>query len=359
MSKSSISLLKNLAEAPGTSGSESAVRRIFQEQLSSVGKLSHDKTGSAICQRSGKTTNPKVMLTAHFDEVGFAVQSITKRGFIKIVALGGWWTHNLLAQRVKIYASGGREILGVIASTPPHFLSDGQKDKVMPMEQLFVDIGASSLEEVKKLGISLGDPIVPVSEFTPLANPDLVLCKAFDNRVGCAVMIETMLRLKKESLNSSLVAVGTVQEEVGCRGAVTAAAAVKPDIALIMEGTPADDTPGMDASEAQGAIGGGPQIRLLDPTALMNRPLVEFIRNVAKKEKIPHQIAVRRSGGTDAKSIHLAGEGVPCVVVGVPARYIHSHNSMISLTDYENTIRLMVEVIKALDGKSVAGFTDF
>ena len=229
----------------------------------------------------------------------------------------------------------------------------------MPMEQLFVDIGASSLEEVQKLGISLGDPIVPVSEFTPMANPDLVLCKAFDNRVGCAVMIETMLRLKKESLNSSLVAVGTVQEEVGCRGAVTAAAAVKPDVALIMEGTPADDTPGMDVGEAQGAIGGGPQIRLLDPTALMNRPLVEFIRSVAKKEKIPHQIAVRRSGGTDAKSIHLAGDGVPCVVVGVPARYIHSHNSMISLTDYENTIRLMVEVIKALDGKSVAGFTNY
>ena len=359
MSKSSISLLKSLAEAPGTSGNESAVRGIFQEQLAGIGKLSYDRTGSAICHRSGKVTNPKVMLTAHFDEVGFAVQSITKRGFIKIVALGGWWTHNLLAQRVKIYTSGGREILGVIASTPPHFLSDGQKDKVMPIEQLFVDIGASSLEEVQKLGISLGDPIVPVSEFTPLANPDLVLCKAFDNRVGCAVMIETMLRLKKESLNSSLVAVGTVQEEVGCRGAVTAAAVVKPDVALIMEGTPADDTPGMDASEAQGAIGGGPQIRLLDPTALMNRPLVEFIRNVAKKEKIPHQIAVRRSGGTDAKSIHLAGEGVPCVVVGVPARYIHSHNSMISLTDYENTVRLMVAVIKALDSKSVAGFAKF
>ncbi len=361
MSKSSataVPLLQSLAEAAGAPGAESEVRAIFQQQLAPCGPLRADKLGSAICDRAG--TGPRVMLTAHFDEVAFAVQNITSRGFLKLVALGGWWTHNLLAQRVQVITAKGRKILGVIASTPPHFLSEGQRDKVMALENLFVDIGASSAKEVtEKFGIALGDPIVPVSEFTRMENPDLVLCKAFDNRVGCAVMIETMLRLRKAKLACALTAVGTVQEEIGCRGAVTAAAMVKPDLALIMEGTPADDTPGMSAEESQGALGAGPQIRLLDPTALMNRPLAKFIAKIAEQEKIPHQIAVRRSGGTDAKSIHLAGEGVPCVVVGVPARYIHSHNAIVNLQDYEHTIRLMVSVIQALNAKEVAKFTDF
>jgi putative aminopeptidase FrvX len=355
---SSLSLLQSLAEAPGAPGCESAVRTIFQQHLAPCGTLREDKLGSAICDRPG--SGPRVMLTAHFDEVAFAVQNITSRGFLKIVALGGWWTHNLLAQRVQVITATGRKILGIIASTPPHFLSEGQRDKVMAIEHLFVDIGASSAQEVtEKFGIALGDPLVPLSEFTRLENPDVVVCKAFDNRVGCAVMVETMLRLRKAKLACALTAVGTVQEEVGCRGAVTAAATVKPDVALIMEGTPADDTPGMSADESQGALGAGPQIRLLDPTALMNRPLANFIAKIAKQEKIPHQIAVRRSGGTDAKSIHLAGEGVPCVVVGVPARYIHSHNAIVNLKDYEHTIQLMVAVIQSLDAKSVAKFTNF
>ena len=355
---SALTLLQSLAEAPGAPGAEGPVRAIFQKQLTGCGTLRQDRLGSAFCDRTG--TGPKVMLTAHFDEVAFAVQNITSRGFLKIVALGGWWTHNLLAQRVHVLTATGQKILGVISSTPPHFLSEGQRDKVMALENLFIDVGASSAKEVtEKFGIALGDPVVPVSEFTRMANPDLVLCKAFDNRVGCAVMIETMLRLQKAKLSCALTAVGTVQEEVGCRGAVTAAATLKPDVALIMEGTPADDTPGMSADESQGALGAGPQIRLLDPTALMNRPLANFIASVAKQEKIPHQIAVRRSGGTDAKSIHLAGEGVPCVVIGVPARYIHSHNAIVNLQDYEHTIQLMVAVIKALNAKTVGRFCDF
>ncbi len=352
-SPSSVALLQSLAEAPGASGSEAPVRAIFESQLAACGVLRRDKLGSAICARPG--SGPRVMLTAHLDEVGFAVQHITSKGYLKIVALGGWWTHNLLAQRVQVINVRGQAVLGIIASTPPHFLSEGQRDKVLPLESLFVDIGASSAQQaMEEFGIALGDPIVPVSEFTHLANPDLVVCKAFDNRIGCAVMIETMLRLQKVKLSCALTAVGTVQEEVGCRGAVTAAASVKPDLALILEGTPADDTPGMNSEESQGSVGRGPQIRLLDPTALMNRPLAAFLQKIAQQVNVPVQLAVRRSGGTDAKSIHLAGEGVPCVVIGVPARYIHSHNSIVSLTDYGHTIQLMVAAISALDAKTVA-----
>lgn len=300
------------------------------------------------------------MLTAHFDEVAFAVQSITKRGYLKMVPLGGWWTHNLLAQRVTVQTRSGRSILGVIASTPPHFLAESQREKVLPIDQLFVDVGArDQAEAIGDFGIALGDPMVPVSEFTPLANPDLVLCKAFDNRAGCGVMIESMQRLKNQSLPCAVTAVGTVQEEIGCRGATTAVAQVNPDVALILEGTPADDTPGMDLSEAQGALGLGPQLRLMDPTAMMNRPLVDFVQRTAHAVGIPCQLAVRRTGGTDARSIHLHGTGVPSIVIGVPARYIHSHNSLLHLGDYEHTIQLVVEVLKRLDAATVAEFTTF
>lgn len=352
-------ILRELAEAAGAPGAERAVRTILERELKRCGPLRHDRLGSVICERTGTSDGPVVMLTAHMDEVAFAVQSITRNGFIKIVALGGWWTHNLLAQRVKVVTSTGREILGVISSTPPHFLSDAQRDKVMSMEQLFVDVGAVNADEVGKMGVCLGDAVLPVSEFTVLTNADRFMCKAFDNRVGCAVMVETMRRLQHVKLPCRLSAVGTVQEEVGCRGAVTAAEVLKPDIALVLEGTPADDTPGMDVSEAQGALGGGPQIRLLDPTALMNRPLVDHIRNLATRKRITHQLAVRRSGGTDARSIQLSGFGVPTVVVGVPVRYIHSHNSILQLQDYENTIQLMVQVIKTLNAAAVAGFTNY
>ncbi len=351
-------ILQQLAEAPGAPGSESAVRALFHQHLAPCGEITHDRSGSALCTRSG--TGPRVMLTAHFDEVAFAVQSITKSGFLKIVALGGWWTHNLLAQRVNVWTRSGKSILGVIASTPPHFLSDSQRDRVLPIDQLFIDIGAKDrAEAMETFGIALGDPITPVSSYTPLTNPDLVLCKAFDNRVGCGVMIESMLRLREIPLPCTLTAVGTVQEELGCRGAITAAALLQPDVALILEGTPADDTPGMDASESQGALGSGPQLRLLDPTALMNRPLVDLVEKVAQENGLPYQIAVRRSGGTDAKSIHLAGIGVPCIVIGVPARYIHSHNSIIDLRDYTHTISLITALVEKLDARTVQSLTQF
>ncbi|MBP7949545.1 MAG: M42 family metallopeptidase [Verrucomicrobiales bacterium] len=354
MKKSAIPLLKALTEAHGAPGSEAAVRAIFCREVSGCGELSFDRMGSTICTRHGPDGGPTVMVTAHFDEVGFAVQSITRAGFLRLVALGGWPPQNLPAQRVRILTKSGREIPGVIASTPPHFMPESQRDKLVPLENLLVDVGAGSQEEaVKGFGIRPGDPVVPFSEFTAKANPNLFVAKAFDNRVGCGVMIQCVQELNKRKLPCTLAAVGTVQEEVGCRGAMTAAAAVKPDVAFVLEGTPADDTPGMDASEAQGALGKGVQVRLLDPTAIMHRRLVEFVLKVAEKSRIPHQVAVRKSGGTDARSIQLTEQGVPVVVLGVPTRYIHSHASILDLRDYLSALKLMLSLLPACDASAV------
>lgn len=357
MRDDALTLLQQLTEAHGVPGSEDAVRTLFRQHLTGYGTISTDRLGSIACERSGAGDAPRILVAGHCDEVGFAVQTITARGFLKITPLGGWWTHTLVAQRVRILTRSGREITGVVGSTPPHFLSDAQKDKVLPMDQLYIDTGATSREEAESWGLRPGDPVAPLSEFTPLAHPDRFVSKAFDNRCGIAAAIQSMQILRDAPLPCTLIAAGTVQEEVGCRGAQTLGALTRPDIALVMEGTPADDTHGMDTGESQGRLCGGVQIRVLDPTAIMNRRLVHFVADTAAEEGIPHQTAVRKSGGTDARSFQLTGTGVPCVVLGVPARYIHSHNSIIDINDYLSAVRLVCAVVKRLDAATVAGFT--
>lgn len=348
-------LLQALTEAHGVPGAEDAVRRLFLRELAPLGEVHTDRLGSAAVERPGP--GPRVLLAGHFDEVGFAVQHITSQGFLKLVPLGGWWTHTLLAQRLRILTRSGREVLGVIGSTPPHFLGDAAKDKLLPLDQLYVDIGASSRAEAEALGVSLGDPVAPDSAFTPLANGERFLAKAFDNRCGVAAAVQTMQLLREESLPCQLIAAASVQEEVGCRGATTLAALTRPDVALILEGTPADDTPGLPPDDSQGSLGRGVQIRLLDPSALMNRRLADLAIQTAQAHGIPHQIAVRRSGGTDAKSFQLHQNGVPCLVLGTPARYIHSHNSLIHLEDYLSAVRLAAALVRCLDAPTVAALT--
>ena len=355
----SIRLLRELTEAHGVSGAEDAVRRVFLRELAPYGSATTDRLGSAAVERRHPTNPaaPRVLVAGHFDEVGFAIQSITPKGFLKLVPLGGWWTHTLVAQRVRILTKSGIEFPGVIGSTPPHFLGESAKDKVLPIEQLYVDMGADSREAVAALGISLGDPVAPESHFTPLAGGTRFMAKAFDNRCGIAAAIQTMQLLADEPLSCHLIAAGSVQEEVGCRGATTLAALTRPDLALVMEGTPADDTPGMSADDSQGALGCGVQIRVLDPTALMNRRLVDLVLDTARREGIPHQLAVRRSGGTDAKSYQFHQTGVPCIVLAPPARYIHSHNSILHLQDYLDTVRLTTALVRRLSAEVIENLT--
>ena len=366
MKEAAFSLLRDLTEAHGAPGHEDGPRAIFAREMAPLGTLTTDRLGSVLCELSPGTKNtqtqPRVMITAHLDEVGFMVHSITESGFLTVVALGGWWTHTLLAQRVRVRTRTGREHLGIITSTPPHFLSDTEKNRVLTIEQLYIDVGSSSRRHAEEiLGLSPGDVIVPDSRCTPLSDPDLLCAKAFDNRVGVAVTIAALQQLAASSYPSpsQLLGVATVQEEIGCRGAETAAALARPDIALVIEGTPADDTPGYPASARQAVLGKGPQIRVMDPTALMNPKLVRFVTDVATEKSIPYQLAVRRSGGTDARAFTTSGLGVPSVVIGVPARYIHTHNAVIHLDDYLATVALVVEVARRLDNTTIAGFTSF
>lgn len=357
MKKAAISLLRELTEAHSISGHEEEVRQIMAKQLGGVGDLSSDRTGSIFCEL-GKT-EPRVMLACHMDEVGFLVQNITPNGFLQFLAIGGWWEHNLLAQRVEILTDDHRKILGVISSRPPHFLPDALKRQLMGVEQMVIDVGARSRQEAESWGIRIGSPIAPVSSFTEMNQRDWFIAKAFDNRVGVAGVIQAGQRLAKQDLPNRLILTGTVQEEVGLRGARTAAQFAHPDVAIVLEGPPADDTPGFNLAESQGRIGGGVQIRLYDPTAIANPRLAKLAVETAAEHGINHQVTVRRSGGTDAGAIHLANQGIPTLVLGVPARYIHSHNAIIDVNDYLEMIRLVEVLIKKLDAETVSGLTKF
>lgn len=361
MRAKAIDLLRDLTDAHGAPGFEDEVRDLFAGELSAVGALSTDGNGSVFCEREGAGQGaPRVLLAGHMDEVAFRVQNITPDGFIQFVTLGGWWPHTLLAQRVEVRTSGGRKVLGVVSSKPPHFLPESERSSVLSIEQMFIDVGGHSRQDVEeRIGIRVGDPIVPATRFSAMDDANLFMAKAFDNRVGMACAIQATQILAEQGHPNTLIACGTVQEEVGVRGATTAAVEAHPDVCIVLEGTPADDTPGFARTQSQGLMGSGVQIRMQDPTAIMNPKLVELCRSVAEESGIKHQIALRSSGGTDARAFHLSGRGVPTIVLGVPSRYIHSHNSMIDVTDYLAMVELSVALVRRLAAEDVDALTSY
>ncbi len=352
-------LLAQLSNATGTPGNEGDVRAVIKQYLNGMADFSHDTLGSLICALEHQSATPKVMLAAHMDEVGFMVRYITSDGFIKFHPLGGWWPHVLLAQPVIIKTAHG-DIPGMIGSKPPHHLSEQERAKLLDIQDMFIDVGAQDkTQAVQEFGIAPGNHIVPATRFSPLTNARLVSGKAFDDRAGVALMVDALRYFAETEHPNALYGVGTTQEEVGTRGADTAVDLVNPDVAIVLEGTPADDLPGASTDETQGKIGNGPQIRLFDPTMITNRALAQWTQNVADECKIQHQVAVRVGGGTDARPIHLHLGGVPTIVIGVPVRYAHSHVGIMSLDDYDRTLELLSAMLQRLDTATVDSFTAF
>lgn len=359
MQVSSKTLIEQLSNASGTPGREEDIRDIIRQHLTDLVEFSQDKLGSLICHHQGSHANPRIMIAGHLDEIGFIVRHVTRDGFIKFHPLGGWRESTLLAQQVLIRTAKG-DLPGIIGAKPIHHLKDDEKKNSLDMETMFIDVGACSKQEaMEDFGIAPGDHIVPRTSCISLHNSRLLCGKAFDDRVGVALLIDTLRTIAAQGHPNTIFGVGTVQEEVGTRGAQTAVAQVNPDLALVVEAPPADDVPGANIDEVQGALGKGPQIRVFDPTMITNRKLVQFVLETAKSCHIPVQTAVRISGGTDAKPIHLHRYGIPTIVIGIPVRYAHSHAGILNLDDYEYTLSLLLALLKRLDVERVTGFTDF
>jgi putative aminopeptidase FrvX len=341
-------LLKELTDAFGVSGYEGDIRAIMKKHYGKHAQITHDRLGSIIAKKTGICEKPKLMFAAHMDEVGFMVKEITKDGFIKFIPLGGWWAGNLPGMRVKIRNRKGELIPGVIGMKPIHELSEEEQKKLPKIERLYIDVGATKTFDIKeKLGIKPGDPIVPISDFQQLANHDLCLAKAWDDRVGCALLIDLLNNLTATEHPNTVFLVGTVQEEVGLRGARTSAQAVAPDIGFALDVSICRDTPGNEADTVE-KLGAGVGLLIYDRTMIPHTKLRDFVCELADLNNIPyHYTSIK--GGYDTGMIHLTNFGVPSLAIGIPSRYIHSANSLISLEDYEHVLNLITLIVKNLD----------
>ncbi len=348
-----LEFLKEITDIPGVSGFEDEVRIFIEQKMQGLAEVSKDNLGSCICKKSGLSQTPKIMMAGHMDEIGMMVTYITEDGFLKFQTLGGWWEQVMLAQRVVVKTSSG-DIVGLIGSKPPHILKSEERKKVMRKDQMFIDIGASSREDAKHMGVLPGDPVVPVSSFQQMKNPKYLMAKAWDNRIGCAIFMETIKQLQDIEHPNTVYGVGTVQEEVGLRGAVTSVEAVDPDIGIALEVDIAGDMPGVKEYEAQSKLGQGPSMLIYDRSMIPHRRLRDFVVETAKDADIPLQFNTMSGGSTDAGRIHLHKIGVPSVVICVPTRYIHSHAGIIHLDDFDGAVALMVELAKRLDAQTVA-----
>jgi putative aminopeptidase FrvX len=347
-----VELLRSLSDAFGPPGGEEPVADLVREHLTPFCRLERDGLGSVLAEKSGQQEHPRLMLAAHMDEIGFMVQAVTPQGYLRLHPLGAWVPGLVPGQRLIIQGSSGfRE--GVVATVPIHFIQ-GEKKEVK-IEDLYLDMGARSAGEVREMGVQLGDLIVPKADFA-IMNQNFLVNKAWDDRVGVAAMVTAMLQLEHQAHSHTVVAVATVQEEVGVRGATTAVERVRPDLAIVLEGPPADDYPGLTSDGPQGALGAGCQIRLFDPSIIVLRSFWQWVVGLAQKRAIPYQLAVRRSGSTDARAIHLARGGIPTLILGVPVRYAHSAAGIIHQDDFKAMVSLLAAVMEELSPEVVEGW---
>lgn len=347
-----LKFIEDLSNANGAPGFEDEVVKVIRDYIGDVFEIKEDKMRNlCIYPKNYDASKPTMMLDGHSDEVAFMVQSIQSNGLIKFVALGGWFSQNVGASKVRIRNSEGRYLTGVVASKPPHFMRPAERSQIVELPDMLIDVGASSYEEVVDVfKIEPGAPIVPHAIFEYLEENDTMIGKAFDNRLGCAMVVETLLALKDQSLEVNVVGAISAQEEVGTRGAQLTSKYIQPDVAIVFEGTPADDSH-RNTYEAQGALKKGTQIRHRDNSMVGNPRFITYARNLAKANGLKFQDAIRQGGGTDAGKIHLSEKAVPTLVFGVPVRYAHTHFGISSFEDFKTTIEWAVKIIKDLNGE--------
>ena len=354
-----LKLIKALSEAYGPSGFEKPVNKVIKDYLKDVFRLEEDAMGNMIIY--SKAYNPDfktLMIDGHSDEVGFMVQSIDGNGLIKFLPLGGWFSQNVSAHKVKVQTSKGNFISGIVTSKPPHFMTAAEKGKIQEISDMRIDVGSTSYEETTSVyGIEPGACIVPDVDFEYIKETDIMIGKAFDNRLGCALVLETMEALEGMDLKLNVVGAISTQEEVGTRGVQINARKIKPNFGIVFEGTPADD-PYRNTYESQGALKKGPQIRHRDNSMIASPDFIKFSKTLAKEMNMSYQSAVRAGGGTDGGNLHLAHEGVPTIVLGVPVRYAHTHYGISAYEDYVHTLQWAVEIIKSMD-KTIKSQGDF
>ncbi len=335
-------LITKLSNAHGISGYEDEIRDIVKEELEDyVDEIKVDRMGNIICVKNGNDFTQ--MIAAHMDEIGFMVKYIEESGYLRITPIGGWFSQTAVNQRVILHGRKGK-ILGVLGCKPPHFMKEDERKKVIEIRDMFIDVGAGNKDEVKEMGIEIGTPVTIDRECRKLGK--FITGKAMDDRAGVAVMIEA---LKRTETDSTVFAVGTVQEEVGLKGARTSAYKITPDVALALDTAPSTDFPGAENVKIDVKLEKGPVITVADASGrgiIAPKKILDWLVETAEKNKIEYQLEVGEGGTTDATAIHLTKEGIPTGVISVPARYIHTPVEVISLKDLELSAELVAKALE-------------
>lgn len=355
--KESLHLIERLSNASGVSGFEDDVVAIAKEFSAPFAEVSEDRIRNVYMkvgeQKSDQLT---IVFDAHSDEVGFIVQAIKPNGTLRFLPLGGWVSNTIPAHRVRIKTSDGKEVPGIIASKPPHFMTEAERKEVQTIDDMVIDVGCTSAEEVvQKLNIAIGDPVIPDVTFEYLEATDVMLGKAFDCRIGCACLLETLKELSEKETGFNLIGTMTAQEEVGERGATVAMNNVQPDLAIVFEGCPADDT-FSEEYMIQSGLKRGPMLRNFDVSMITNPRFQRFAKETAEKYGLPMQSSVRKGGGTNGAIINLTNKGVPAIVIGVPVRYAHTHYGYVAFEDYQAAQKLAIAIVNDLSKAKIESF---
>ena len=358
MNETALKLLQELTDAPGASGFEDEVVKVARRFAEPLGEIKEDFLRNLYIRRKENTGNkPVIMIDAHSDEVGLIVHSIKPNGCLRFLPLGSWNKNALVSSKVLVRNADGDYIPGIIAAKPVHFMSASEKaNPAMDISNMVIDIGATSYEDaVNIFHVRMGEPVVPATTFCHDEKRGLLFGKGFDCRIGCAAALEALRRLKGKELPCDVVLVLSTQEELGPRNSKVTVHHVNPDIAIVMEGCPADDT-FTEPYAIQTALGKGPMFRHMDVSAICAPRYQRWALDLAAKKGIPVQESVREGGGNNAASIQTALVGAPAIVAGVPVRYAHSTNCISTEFDFEATVEMVIALLENIDADVIRGF---
>lgn len=353
-------LLEELTNAHGVSGFEGPVRDILRREWKDLlSDLHTDGLGNLIGSLPGSSDSPRVLLMAHMDEVGFLVRHIDGNGFLYIHNVGGYFDQSVLTQRLSILTARG-EVLGYTGMKSGHILRPDERDRMIPLQDMFVDVGASSRAEAEAMGLRPGLPVAYATKFEILNGTRRYLAKAWDDRVGLAVITEALRQLRGKSHPNNLQVAATVQEEIGLRGASVVTATTSPDIVINLEIGIASDFPLLTSKAlSQEELGDGPGIFVFDGSMIPNNKYIEWILRLADENVIPVQFESVTGYGEDAAMIQKSARGVPAVNIGIPTRYGHSQSGVIDRADYDRTVALVVKMIERLTAAEVSSLREF
>jgi len=339
-------LLQTLSNAFGTPSFEDEVRDIIRKEVEGLAdEVRTDRLGNLIAVKKGKRETC-VMIDAHMDEIGLMIDRFDERGFLRFMPVGVWDERLLPSHMVTILTRSGRKVRGLIGTKAPHAQTPDEKERPIGRGELFIDIGAANPDEAAKRGINIGDPVV-LAHPSEMLGANCVVGKAFDDRAGCAVLVKVLEALAGRKTEMTVACNFAVSEEKGHVGAKAAVAQLRPEIALVIEGTVSADLPNIPPGKRVGLQGKGPLITIADKKVVVRREIIMFLEDLARKKKIPCQHKALGYSTTNAEDILPAAGGVPVGIVSVPCRYIHSAYSTVRLDDFEHTVKLVTEFARS------------